>query len=110
MPEDICTPVLSDECTSTIPNVITPGLVDGANDLFDPIAHLEACAGGFIDPEAVEFTVVNRWGNAVFRAKPYKPWDGRNKDATMPQGAYYYILQIGREKEGRIRGPINLIR
>src|SRR5690606_1127212 len=63
-----------------IPNVFTPN-GDGKNDVFE-IVGLE----GF---DRVEITVVNRWGNEVYRNNNYKNnWDGQG----LNEGTYYYVI------------------
>ncbi|WP_257668785.1 T9SS type B sorting domain-containing protein [Parapedobacter tibetensis] len=63
-----------------IPNVFTPN-GDGKNDVFE-IEGIE----GF---DRIEVTVVNRWGNEVYRSTNYRnDWDGRN----LNEGTYYYLI------------------
>ncbi|MGK6353324.1 DUF7507 domain-containing protein [Parapedobacter sp. DT-150] len=63
-----------------IPNVFTPN-GDGRNDAFE-IVGIE----GF---DRVEITVVNRWGNEVYRNGNYKnDWDGQG----LNEGTYYYVI------------------
>jgi|GEM_PF-1839185 len=63
-----------------IPNVFTPN-GDGRNDVFE-IVGIE----GF---DRVEITVVNRWGNEVYRNRDYRnDWDGQG----LNEGTYYYVI------------------
>ncbi|MGK6352492.1 gliding motility-associated C-terminal domain-containing protein [Parapedobacter sp. DT-150] len=63
-----------------IPNVFTPD-GDGKNDVFE-IEGIE----GF---DRIELTVVNRWGNEVFRNTDYRnDWGGGN----LNEGTYYYQI------------------
>ncbi|MFC3196209.1 gliding motility-associated C-terminal domain-containing protein [Parapedobacter deserti] len=63
-----------------IPNVFTPN-GDGRNDVFE-IVGLEAF-------DRVEITVVNRWGNEVYRNSNYRNnWDGQG----LNEGTYYYVI------------------
>lgn len=63
-----------------IPNVFTPN-GDGRNDVFE-IVGIE----GF---DRVEITVVNRWGNEVYRNNNYRNnWDGQG----LNEGTYYYVV------------------
>ncbi|MDR2058381.1 MAG: gliding motility-associated C-terminal domain-containing protein [Dysgonamonadaceae bacterium] len=66
-----------------IHNLITPNN-DGQNDNFH-IRDLE------IYPHN-ELTVINRWGNQVFKAKDYVngTWNGAN----LPDGVYFYRLKL----------------
>ena len=63
-----------------IPNVFTPN-GDGKNDVFE-IVGIE----GF---DRVEITVVNRWGNEVYRNNNYRnDWNGQG----LNEGTYYYVI------------------
>ncbi|WP_262249521.1 DUF7507 domain-containing protein [Parapedobacter soli] len=63
-----------------IPNVFTPN-GDGKNDVFE-IIGIE----GF---DRVEITVVNRWGNEVYRNNNYRnTWDGQG----LNEGTFYYVI------------------
>jgi Leucine-rich repeat (LRR) protein len=43
-----------------------------------------------------ELVVISRWGDVVYRAKPYKnDWSGANeKGEYLPAGTYYYIMRL----------------
>lgn len=63
---------------------------DGANDSWT-IAGIEQ----FPDNEV---RIFNRWGNLVFERKGYTnadPWDGRWNGHDLPDGAYFYVLDLG---------------
>src|SRR5690606_22443459 len=63
-----------------IPNVFTPN-GDGRNDQFEIV--------GIESFDRVEITVVNRWGNEVYRHNNYKnDWDGQG----LNEGTYYYVI------------------
>ncbi|QQL51227.1 CshA/CshB family fibrillar adhesin-related protein [Mucilaginibacter ginkgonis] len=65
-----------------IPNLFTPN-GDGRNDVFE-IRGLEQYAANHL-------TIVNRWGNEVYKQDSYRnnwPGDGLN------EGTYFYILQV----------------
>ncbi|WP_188876135.1 gliding motility-associated C-terminal domain-containing protein, partial [Sphingobacterium alkalisoli] len=65
-----------------IPNVITPN-GDGQNDRFEII--------GSENYDRVEVTIVNRWGNEIFRNDNYdNNWTGRG----LNEGTYYYIIKL----------------
>lgn len=52
-----------------------------------------------------KFTVFNRWGNKVYEAAPYlNQWDGTSQYGSafkegLPEGTYYYILDLGNDKD-----------
>jgi len=75
------------DITGPIPQIITPN-GDGANE-------------GWIIPDVDYFkdnnlTIFNRWGNVVWEATPYNnQWEGKNqKNIDLPDGTYYYILNL----------------
>ena len=90
-----------------IPNVFTPG-EDGYNDNFY-IEHI-----GY---DVVDGTIVNRWGQVVYKFSLPKDdfWNGKvnNTNAECPDGTYYYSLifkNISLQKEFTMNGIITLIR
>ncbi|MFN3529093.1 MAG: PKD domain-containing protein [Bacteroidia bacterium] len=86
-----------------MPNAFTPN-GDGVNDLFVGILR---------NFEQIEFTIFDRWGNAIFIARREDfAWDGRSKDEMMPPGLYPYVLTaIGKNGiEYYHSGQIHLIR
>jgi gliding motility-associated-like protein len=73
-----------------IPNVITPN-GDGKNDRF-VIVGREAY-------DRIEITIVNRWGNEVYRNDDYKDeWDGRG----LNEGTYFPIIRAIKGDNERI--------
>lgn len=80
----------------TIPGIFTPN-GDGKNDPFY-IPGLDAYPKN-------KLQIFNRWGNMVYEASPYKnDWDGTPNKSSMgtgklPVGAYFYILDLGDEKD-----------
>lgn len=87
-----------------LPNLITPN-ADGQNDIFDPATVLEGYRY-YVPRDRTELIVINRWGEAVYRANPYKGWDGNN----LPQATYYFRLR--RTDTGKMitEGPLHLLR
>jgi gliding motility-associated-like protein len=62
--------------------------------------------------EYPELTVINRWGNTVFKAQPYRnDWNGVNQNnQPLPAATYYYVLRL-EGKEGKvIKGDLTIIR
>jgi large repetitive protein len=43
-----------------------------------------------------ELVIISRWGDVVYRAKPYKnDWTGANENnENLPAGTYYYIMRL----------------
>ena len=87
----ICEKLNPDNCSITtvtvtvvnplkIPNVFTPN-GDGKNDRFEIIG-----SEGF---DRIEVTIVNRWGNEVYRNDNYQnDWSGQG----LTEGTYYYLI------------------
>jgi gliding motility-associated-like protein/uncharacterized repeat protein (TIGR01451 family) len=84
-----------------IPNLFTPN-GDGINDTFE--------INGLAEFTENEITIVNRWGNEVFRVKGYQNnWTGEG----LNEGTYYYLLRArkGGNNEWKVfKGYITLIR
>ncbi len=88
------------ECPDEVfpPNVMTPN-GDGLNDLFE-IDGLELYANSKVE-------VYDRWGNVVFSSDNYKnDWDG----GDLPEGTYYYILEVDDPQETVHRGILTILR
>ena len=87
-----------------LPNLITPN-ADGQNDIFDPVSVLEGYKY-YVPRDRTALVVINRWGEVVYRADPYKGWDGSN----LPQATYYFRLLRTDVAKVITEGPINLLR
>jgi len=67
---------------------------DGVNDVFEIV--------GISQFPNNKIMIVNRWGNKVFEAAPYKSdWDGTSQfgitiGEKLPSGTYFYILDLGK--------------
>lgn len=89
----------------SIPEIFTPN-GDGKNDPFY-IPGLDSYPKN-------KLQIFNRWGNIVYEASPYKnDWDGKpNKSSIgtdkLPVGTYFYILDLGDEKEEIRKGFVQL--
>ncbi len=82
----------------SIPNAITPN-GDGKNETL-VIENIDKFPNN-------ELIIFNRWGNIVFKSKPYhNEWDGAN----LPDGTYYYILNINQEVGDVLKGDVTIIR
>lgn len=88
-----------------IPNAFTP---DGLNPIFKPVLN-------DFDPTDYDFTVFDRWGQAIFRtSSPEEGWNGKiafsNKMANT--GTYLYMLTL-RDGDGIEiikRGHVSLLK
>ncbi len=94
-----------------ITDILTPGLQDGSNDLFDPTA---AFAKNGLSVFAAELTVFNRWGERVFFSNENPPvWDGLSGNGKpVPEGAFFYILKadVGAAKWWEVKGNLSVLR
>ena len=90
-----------------IPNAITPN-DDGINDVLI-IDFILAEPDKYPDSELLIF---NRWGDVVYRAKPYQNnWDGTNKlGLPLPDGTYYYLLNLDLQNGLIFKGDITILR
>ncbi len=89
------------------PQVITPN-GDGLNETFE-FDELNDNPQDYLNNELI---IVNRWGDVVYQAKPYRnDWNGTNIDGKeLPVATYYYVLKLD-IGEGEIKqGYITIIR
>ncbi|MFP4488321.1 MAG: HYR domain-containing protein, partial [Bacteroidales bacterium] len=86
-----------------VSEVITPGVVDGKNDVLQ-IRHIG------LHPDA-EIKIFNRWGRIIYQAKNLEEnqWDGTYKGKPLPVDSYHYILDLGDGSTPRT-GTITIIR
>jgi gliding motility-associated-like protein len=83
-----------------VPNIFSPN-GDGVNDTW-VIPILD-----FFPDNNVK--VFNRWGMLVFEADNYNngnAWDG----GDLPEGAYYYIIQLSLQGDKVYKGHVNIVR
>lgn len=86
-----------------IPTVITPGNIDGKNDLFN-IDLLD-----ILYPEC-HVVIFNRWGSVVYESTGYsEPWDGTYNGALLPMGTYFYKIELNDELQQVFTGDISII-
>ena len=95
--------VADDPVTFLMPvNVITPNN-DGFNDYLE-FNQLEKF-------DQVKLSIYNRWGDKIYEKLAYQKdeerWDGRYKGQDLPDGAYFYVLQVD---DSIIKQTITLIR
>ncbi len=86
-----------------VPEVITPGEVDGKNDVLI-IRHIG------LYPNA-EIKIFTRWGKLIYSAKNLEEnqWDGTFKGKALPVDSYHYILDLGDGSTPKT-GTITIIR
>ena len=97
------------EIEANLPTGFTPD-GDGINDRLDPLREVTDI-GCLQNPENASLTVINRWGEIIFEAKDYQPWDGRfGNGRLVPQGAYFYILTFEVGEEYVLREAVNVLR
>ncbi|MBV6654644.1 MAG: gliding motility-associated C-terminal domain-containing protein, partial [Mameliella sp.] len=97
------------EIQANLPTDFTPD-GDGINDELDPLREVidVGCLQG---PERATMRVLNRWGEVVFEATPYRSWDGRYTNGqVVPQGTYYYILTFELDGENVITQYVHVLR
>jgi gliding motility-associated-like protein len=81
--------VTINDCNLIIPSAFTPNS-DGDNDTWN-ISQLDE-----LYPENIVW-IFNRWGEPIFESAKGKysetPWNGKFKEAMLPVGTYYYLIQ-----------------
>jgi gliding motility-associated-like protein len=84
-----------------IPTAITPN-GDGVNEEWN-IGKLE------LYPDN-EVTILNRWGDVLYKAAPYSvSWDGTYKGTPVPDGTYYYLIQLNNVNK-TLNGPLTVVK
>ena len=112
--ENLCSEALlsilinrSVDADADFPNTITPN-GDGVNDefIFD---LLTSSPGKYPDNNMIIF---NRWGDIVFQAAPYtNNWSGQNdRGQDLPEGTYYYVLELDVANGIILNGSITILR
>ena len=90
-----------------IPNAITPN-GDGRNDVF----VIDAIARAPQDFPTSRLMVFNRWGDLLFDAQPYaNDWGGEGPGGeVLPQGTYYYVLELDLARQLTYQGHVTVLR
>ena len=59
-----------------------------------------------------ELSILNRWGQVVFQQKNYdNTWQGTNQNgAPLPDGTYYFVLQLDKTKNQKRIGDVAIVR
>jgi len=62
------------------------------------------CSSDLEDYPDSELNIYNRWGNLVYHVIGYKnDWEGTfNNKKELPDGTYYYILELNDPEDQRI--------
>ncbi len=92
------------EISNLIPNMISPN-GDGDNDIWKlPFIDL-------LYPKA-RVEVYNKWGQQIFESEGYQePWDGRYKGKDVPDGNYYYVINLNAGGDDQIfKGALLVLR
>ncbi|MDB5006131.1 MAG: hypothetical protein JWP45_524 [Mucilaginibacter sp.] len=85
----------------TIPNTFSPNN-DGINDYWNIDALVTY-------PESAVM-VFDRYGQKVYQSTGYaKPWDGTLNGAALPQGTYYYIIDL-KNKTAQLSGWVLIVK
>ena len=75
------------EINTLIPNTISPN-----GDLLNDVWKLEFLELSYPN---VKVQIYNEWGQQIFESDGYEtPWDGRFNDELVPDGTYYYIIDL----------------
>ena len=91
-----------------LPNVFTPNN-DGINDLFRPFPYCYV--------ESIDLTVVNRWGEVVFKTDdPDILWDGKHmsENRNVADGVYFYTCKVNQTsifgpREIELKGVVHIL-
>lgn len=90
--------ILANACQLVIPDVFTPN-GDGMNDVFEVL--------GLENYSSARLLIFDRWGGKVFETDNYKnTFDGKD----LPDGTYFYILELPYGTNPEIEGNITIMR
>ncbi len=112
---EVCVTACPDICESA--DVEIAIVLDGlfVPDAFSP--NGDGLNETWIIPGLVQYPenkmiVVNRWGTTVFEQRPYQNnWDGTGiGNKPLPEGTYYYYLQLDSGDKEILSGPLTIIR
>ena len=85
----------------TIPNTFSPNN-DGINDIWDIKA--------LVTYPACSVVIYNRYGQKVYQSTGYpKPWDGTSNNSPLPEGTYYYIIDL-KNNTPKLAGWVVIVR
>lgn len=91
--------------TEVSPELIITNLVTANNDGFNDFWTVQ----GIDTYSTSAVTIFNGAGQTVFTASPYlNDWDGTYQGDLLPDGTYYYVLEIGDDAEV-YKGHINIL-
>jgi gliding motility-associated-like protein len=94
---------LCDGFDPIIPTVITPGNLDGKND----VLVIDFLNVSYPDCYVVIF---NRWGSVVFESVGYdEPWNGTFKGEYLPMGTYFYKIDLNDANQTVLKGDVSII-
>jgi gliding motility-associated-like protein len=105
--QGIATATITVKSTKLTPDAITPN-GDGKNDRF----IIPDLAENPTKYPANELLILNRWGQVLYQAKPYKnDWEGTNQqNQPLPDGTYYYIMRLNIADGKILTGDLLIIR
>lgn len=86
-----------------LPNAFSPNQ-DYLNEGFGPI--------GLYQQAGYTMQVYNRWGELMYSTIEGKPWDGRFRDAMVPEGVYFYRVTMNglNKTRGYFEGTVMVVK
>jgi gliding motility-associated-like protein len=105
--QGVATATITIKSSKLIPDAITPN-GDGKNDRF----IIPDLAENPTKYPANELLILNRWGQVLYQAKPYKnDWEGTNQqNQPLPDGTYYYIMRLNIADGKILTGDLLIVR
>ena len=86
----------------TLCNIYSPN-ADGINDMLILVSHQ--------DYPQNNIQIFDRYGNSVFEMQGYdSSWDGTGKNGDVPDGTYFYILDLQGDGTEIVKGWIQILR
>ena len=84
------------------PNAFTPN-GDGINDYWE--------IEGLSDYPRAEVRIISRWNSILYKAyaNNFTAWDGSFKGQKVPQGTYYFVIQLNDSEKSTVLGNLSVI-
>jgi gliding motility-associated-like protein len=90
------------EDPGTLCNIFSPN-GDGDNETLTLVDHTSY--------QSNKLEIFDRYGNSVFQMDGYdSSWDGTGKNGDLPNGTYYYILDLNGDGTEVVKGWIQIVR
>ncbi|WP_457289972.1 T9SS type B sorting domain-containing protein [Pedobacter sp. UYP24] len=79
------------------------------NILFIPLHRI--VIAGLDSYKQSTITIFSRNGEPIFKGLVHlKPWDGTSNGKSLPNGTYYYVIDLNNNEHKRLSGYVSLMK